>query len=108
MKKSNKLLLAGFLAVVLLISAIHITLYAKYKAGDYTIYNPEDDLTAQSMQSFPNILFVSVQNVPLGNVKYHDVAQVEKGEEDDIQYVRKGDTLVITGKDNERGLQHSV
>jgi hypothetical protein len=101
MKKSNKLLLGGFLAGLLLITAIHITLYAKYKNGDYTIYNPDDNLTAQSLQTFPNILFVSVRNVN-GTVNFSDVAGVEKGEgeEENIEYVQKGDTLLITGRDS--------
>ena len=100
MKKSNKLLLGGFLAGLLLITAIHITLYAKYKNGDYTIYNPDDNLTAQSLQTFPNILFVSVRNVHGGTVNFSDVAGVEKGEEENIEYVQKGDTLLITGRDS--------
>ena len=99
MKKSNKLLLAGFLAVVLLITAIHISLYAKYKNGDYTIFHAAD-LTPQSMEPFPNILFVSVRNVIGGTVRFSDVAGLEKLEESDIQYVRKGDTLLITGRQN--------
>jgi len=97
MKKSNKLLLAGFLAVVLLITAIHISLYAKYKNGDYTIFH-EADLSPQSMEPFPNILFVSMRNVSGATVKFSDVAGIEKFEESDIKYVRKGDTLLITGR----------
>jgi hypothetical protein len=101
MKKSNLLLLGGFLAVVLLISAIHITLFAKYKAGNYTIYNAADDLTPDAMQLFPNILFVSVRDVPGATVTFSDVAQVEKTEEEeDLQFVQKGDTLVITPKED--------
>jgi len=100
MKKSNKLLLIGFLTGILLISAIQITLYAKYKSGNYTIYNAEADLAAQPLQTFPNILFVSVRNVPQATVKFSDVAAVEKGQEDDIDYVRKGDTLLISGRDS--------
>lgn len=99
MKKSNKLLLGGFLALLLLISAIHISLFAKYKAGDYTVYNSEE-LASQSMQSFPNILFVSVRNVPGANITFGDAAQVEKAEESDIQLVQKGDTLLISAKDS--------
>lgn len=97
MKKSNKLILGGFLTLLLIFSAIHIALYAKYKAGDFTSYNAEDDLAQLSMQQFPNILFVSVQNIPGGTVKFSDVAQVEKGKDDGVQYAQKGDTLQITG-----------
>ncbi|MDB5206784.1 MAG: hypothetical protein JWR72_1859 [Flavisolibacter sp.] len=100
MKKSNKLLLGGFLTGLLLITAIHVTLYAKYKAGDYTVYNAEGDLASQSMQTFPNILFVSVRNVPDATVKFSDVAGVEKVENPGVVYVRRGDTLLITGTDS--------
>jgi hypothetical protein len=110
MKKSNKLLLGGFLAVVLLISAIHITLYAKYKAGDYTVYHQTEELPSQSFQTFPQILFVSVRDVAGATVRFSDVAQVEKADENDIQYVQKGDTLLITGKRgvNEAGMLHPM
>ena len=100
MKKSNKLLLGGFLAGLLLITAIHVTLYAKYKAGNYTIYKAEDDLAAHPIQTFPNILFVSVRNVREATVKFSDVAGVVKDEAAGVVYVRKGDTLLITGMDS--------
>lgn len=102
MKKSNKLLLGGFLTGLLLITALHLTLYAKYKAGDYTVYHAEDDLASGSGQPFlfPNILFVSVRNVPDAAVQFSDAASVRKGDEDRIAYVQKGDTLLITGKDS--------
>ena len=108
MKKSNKLLLGGFLTLLLILAAIHIALYAKYKAGDYTIYNEEDDLTSLSMQQFPNILFVTLRNVPEGTVKFSDVAQLEKGKEDDFQYTRNGDTLQITGTANQQEYRRPV
>ncbi len=94
----------------MLITAIHVTLYAKYKAGNYTIYHAEDDLERQSMQTFPNILFMSVRNVPDATVKFSDEAGVETGEEAGIVYVRRGDTLLITGRDsaNQRGTGYPV
>jgi len=100
MKKSNILLVAGFLAMVVFISAIHISLYAKYKAGDYTIYHADEDLLADALQTFPNIAFVSVRNVPNATVKFSDVAQVEKLDKDDLQYSRRGDTLVISASED--------
>lgn len=111
MKKSNILLIVGFLTIVLLISAIHISLYAKYKSGDYTIYNEEEDLVAEALQTFPNIAFVSVRNVPVANVQFSDVAQVEKADEEDLQYSRNGDTLVISarpGADIDRIAMHAI
>jgi hypothetical protein len=98
MKKSNKLLLVGFLTVILLITAINITIYAKYKNGDYTIYNAEDYLKPPSMESFPNIKFISIRNVQGATIRFGDVAQVEKENENRVQYALYGDTLLITGR----------
>ncbi|MET0391809.1 MAG: hypothetical protein ABW019_01655 [Chitinophagaceae bacterium] len=98
MKKSNKLLLGGLLTLILLIVAMHIALYAKYKNGDYTIYHPEDEL-ADIMKPFPGVSFVTLLNVYAVNVRFGDKAEVEKGEEDVIQAVQKGDTLIITGQE---------
>ena len=96
MKTSNKLLLAGFLLVVVLITTIHISLYAKYKAGDFTVYHGDEEILP--MQTFPNILFVSMHNLDAATVRFSDSTQVEKREEADIQYVQNGDSLVITNK----------
>lgn len=100
----------GFLTALLLITAIHLTLYAKYKAGDFTVYHAADDLASGSVQLFPNILFVSVRNVSDASVQFSDVAGVEKDGEDDVSYVQKGDTLLITGRDSldQRGVRHHV
>ncbi len=103
MKRSNKLLLGGFFFGLLLITSIHFTLYAKYKAGNFTIYNAEEDVTPGSLQTFPNVLFLLVRNVPYASVKFGDVAQVEKGADDKLEVVQRGDTLLITGKPNANG-----
>lgn len=109
MKKSNILLLVGFLAVLLFITAIHITLYAKYQSGDYINYNAEQDLAPQVLQSFPNIVFVSVSNVPAATVRFGDVAQVEKSDDNEgVEFVQKGDTLLITGTTQQQGFHDPV
>ncbi|MDQ3279601.1 MAG: hypothetical protein M3Q06_14845 [Bacteroidota bacterium] len=108
MKKSNKLLLGGFLTLLLFITAIHVSLYAKFKAGNYTVFSAEDDLKALSMQQYPNILFVSIRNVPGCTVKFGDVAQVEKDNDDGLQYVQKGDTLHITGNSAQEEFQRTA
>jgi hypothetical protein len=97
MKKSNKLLLGGFLTVILMIAGIHIALFAKYKNGNYTIYHPEDKRAGDRMQSFPGVSFVIVRNVGGATIQFGTRAEVEKGKEDVIQYVQKGDSLIING-----------
>jgi len=94
--------------MLLFITAIHLTLYAKYKANDFTLYNSADDQAAEALQSFPNILFVSVRNVPIATVQFGDVAKAEKEKKDDITYVRSGDTLQISGNTNQEGFQRPV
>ncbi len=100
MKKSNKLLLGGFLTVIALVTGIHIALFAKYKNGDYIIYHPDDKRGGDRMHSFPNVSLVVLRNVSGATLQFGDTAQVEKGKEDVVAYVQKGDSLVITGQYN--------
>lgn len=98
MKKSNKLLVGGFLTLVLVIATMHIAIYAKYKNGNYTISDREDRL-ADIMQTFPNVSNVTVRNVHGVIVRFSETAAVEKRKEGDIHYIQKGDSLIITGQD---------
>jgi len=99
MKKSNKILLGGFVAALLLLTAVHLTLYAKYRSGDYTTYNP-DELQSMVMQSFPHVKFVSVRNVEQATVSFGDSVQVRKSDDETFTYVQRGDTLHISGIDS--------
>lgn len=94
--------------MLLFVTAIEITLYAKYKSGNYTIYNAEENRSVSPMLTFPNILFVSVRNVPFAVASFKDMAQVEKEKRDDIRYVQKGDTLQITGLTNQESFKRPV
>lgn len=98
MKKSNKLLLGGFLTVILMITGIHIALFAKYKNGNYTIFHPEDKRQESRMQSFPAVSFVIVRNVGGATVRFGEKAEMEKDKEEVVQYIQQGDSLIITGK----------
>jgi hypothetical protein len=98
MKKSNKLLLGGFLTVILMIAGIHIALFAKYKNGNYTIYHPEDKRASEKMQSFPGVSYVIIRNVGAATVQFGDRAEVEKVGEDVVKYVHNGDSLIIIGQ----------
>lgn len=104
MKKSNKILLAGFLFLLLFITAIHITLYAKYRSGHHTLYSESESLAASPLQLMPNILVVAIRDVPYGTVMFGDVARVEK-EEKGVRYVQHGDTLQITGNNHQPGFK---
>lgn len=96
MKMSNKLLLIGFLTGLLLISAIHVSLYAKYKKGDYTLYHEEDRLRP-GQQSFPQIKSVSFTNLPGVVVKFGGVTRIDTSDTR-IEVTYHGNTLQISGK----------
>jgi hypothetical protein len=97
MKMSNKILLGGFLFLILLITGIHITLYAKYKNGYYTDYPQEGKEQQLPVQSFPNISTVTIRNSN-AVIEFGQEASIEKGKDDLIAYEQKGDSLVITGR----------
>jgi len=96
MKKSNRILLGIFLTAILLVTAVHVTLYAKYRSGDYTVL---DDMSSMVMQSFPHVKFISVRNVGV-SVGFGDSTQVEKTANKAIRYYQKNDTLHVIGTDN--------
>jgi hypothetical protein len=98
MKKSNKLLLGGFLTVMLMVTGIHIALFAKYKNGNYTIYRREEKKADDRVQTFPAVSFVIVRNVSGAAIRIGDRAEVDNLNEEVIQYIQKGDSLVITGR----------
>jgi hypothetical protein len=98
MKKSNLLLLNGFIAIIVLVTAIHLKLYATYKKGDYTVHKREDFFKSYPKQQFSHVKFVVLQNIPSASVRFADTAQVEKSENSGIQYIQTGDTLVVSGR----------
>ncbi len=101
MKKSNKILLGGLLTVVLLLAAVHIALYAKYRNGHYIPYTNE--LQSMVMQSFPHAKFVSLHNIENAVIEQGDSLKTEKKEKDEVSYVQRGDTLHIsTDTSNQR------
>lgn len=102
MRKSNKLLLGGFLTVLLLIIAMHVSIYARYKNGHYIVDNGEAELAAGDMHSFTNTRFVTIRDLSNAIISFSDAARICKNE-DAFEYVQHGDTLVIKGKEQNRG-----
>ncbi len=97
MKKSNKLLLGAFMGGILLLSAIHISLYAKYRSGDHIPFSGE--MESLFMQSYPHAKFVSIRNVENIALQFGDSLKTEKAEDKDLQFSQQGDTLHINGSD---------
>lgn len=98
MKKSNKILLGGFLTVLLIVAGIHIALFAKYKNGNYIVIPRKVKEENERMQRFPNVSFVSIRNVHSAAVRFGDTATVEKDREGLIKTEQKGDSLIIIGQ----------
>ncbi|RYY11313.1 MAG: hypothetical protein EOO04_35460 [Chitinophagaceae bacterium] len=76
MRTSNKILLGGFLFLILLVTGLHVTIYAKYKSGHYTIYQP-GKIRQPSLQSFPGVSVVSIHDIG-ADIEFGDVAAMEK------------------------------
>jgi hypothetical protein len=103
MKTSNKILLGAFLTAMLIIASIHITLYAKYKRGEYKI--AEDEMWLPNMLTYPlaDVKYVSLENLENINISQGDSTklQYEKADEDDdniLSVTKNHDTLFLKGQ----------
>jgi hypothetical protein len=67
MKKSNKILLTYFLLGLFAVTAVHVTLYAKYKRGDYVPFDKAEDKRMEVI-ALPNIKYVSVTGLQRCNI----------------------------------------
>lgn len=97
MKKSNKLLFGAFIGGILFLSAIHISLFAKYRSGDHIPFTGE--MESLFMQSYPHVKFVSIRNVENIAIQFGDSLKTEKAEDKDLKFSQEGDTLHIQRAD---------
>jgi len=98
MKKSNKLLLGGFLTLLLAIAAVQITLSARYKSGNYTLYTVDRDPAFEAIEGFSGARTIKVENISSASIAFSDVPLVSKQYKHLLELVRDGETLVIRGK----------
>lgn len=103
MKTSNKILLGAFFTAMLIILSIHITLYAKYKKGEYKI--AEDEMWLPNMLTYPleDVKYVSMENLDNITIIPGDSTklQYEKADEDDdniLSVTKNHDTLFLKGQ----------
>jgi hypothetical protein len=102
MRTSNKILLSIFIAVVLIITGIHVALYAKIKSGDlvtFHIYAQPGDLEKHAI---PAIKHVRITGMEECRINYSDSGHLElskkwKGE---LTWKIDGDSLIIEGPAN--------
>ena len=100
MKTSNKLLIGGIIAIILLIASIHISLSAKYKNGQYTSVQRQDKSGSAGMEQFTGIKKIRIQDVQELRVQCSDKAGIEKNKKG-VTYTQVGDSLVLMGKPGE-------
>ena len=98
MRTSNKILLGTFLTAILLISAIHIALYAKYKNGSYSTLKEieEDNFNHHSIKNVTRIIATGFENITLIP---SDTAKldIEKSTQNNVRFEIKDGTLIIRG-----------
>jgi hypothetical protein len=103
MKTSNKILLGTFFTLLFIILAVHITLYAKYKKGDYTLVSDDMWPTNMITYSLENVKYVSLDNIENITVSTSDSNKLQydkadEGDENILSVIRKDDTLFLSGK----------
>jgi hypothetical protein len=113
MKTSNKILLGVLLAFMLILTSLHLALFAKYKSGDFA--SAEQIPDNMDRHSLPAIKYVSITglvNCYLISHAEKPSIEINKEGKSRIAYKVVGDTLVVTGdsaatkEDYERGLRN--
>ena len=107
MKTSNKILLGTFFTLLFIILAVHITLYAKYKKGDYTLVSDDMWPTNMITYSLENVKYVSLDNIENITVSTSDSNKLQydkadEGDENILSVIKKDDTLFLSGKSTTR------
>jgi|SRR5687768_3270349 len=103
MKTSNKILLGTFLAVLLILFSVHISLYAKYKKGEFKIAGDDMWPTNMITYSLDDVKYVSVDNLENLVIGQGDSSKLRydkpiKGDENMLSVTKKNDTLFLSGK----------
>ena len=100
MKKSNKILLGGLLTIIFILVAIHIGLYAKYKSGDFVVYDETTMNPDLIVDNYTNINKVVVSNRANTIIKVGDNTRIEQyRKSDEVRISQNGNVLMISGRD---------
>jgi hypothetical protein len=97
MRTSNKILLGGFVATILIITGIHAVLYAKIKNGDLVTFKNENVDNVDSILLGNNIKHVLIRGMEGIAITAGDTAAmtVNRNHLNRFQYRVAGDSLVI-------------
>ncbi len=98
MRTSNKILLGIFAGPLIIVAALHLTLYAKYKSGHYVAMKTVQE-DRYMRYAFKNIRHIAVYGINNFNIKPADSLklEIEKDERDHLHYTIVGDSLIIHG-----------
>jgi hypothetical protein len=102
MRTSNKILLAGFAAIVLIITGIHVALYAKIESGDLVVLRQAVQPPALEKHATPGVKHVLVAGLQECRVNYSDTAHIEltKNWKEHLEWSVDGDSLIIGSSGN--------
>lgn len=100
MKTSNKILVGLVLTIALILTAIHVGLYARYKKGEfYTMESLHEE--AYEKHSISGVNKISVSGLQVFDIIPSDtlMLEIEKHNNNNniVRFVQKGDSLVIAG-----------
>jgi len=97
MKTSNKILIIFFVAALLMMTAVHLTLYAKYKRGEYSSFEKMKEGRFEE-HALPTVRYVSVTGFRSCNVYRAATPKIRifKMRDSRLAYKVVNDTLVIT------------
>jgi hypothetical protein len=101
MKKSNKILVGGLLTIILIVLAVHIGLYANYKAGNYVPYTDKQAEEATNIKEFANTRSIDIRNLNNVVIRVGDKMRVEQYGEDngDIGLTEQNGNVQLFRKD---------
>jgi hypothetical protein len=99
MRTSNKILLGGFVATILIITGIHAVLYAKIKNGDLVAFEDEKLKLTDRIVLGENIKHMRITGIQGGLIAPGDTAimQLDTTWLKKFKYSVTGDTLIIDG-----------
>lgn len=98
MRTSNKIILGIFVAPLIVLAALNLTLYAKYKSGNYVTMEHGNENRVMRLV-FTHVMSVAVYGLDNFSIVPADTAalEIEKQDNNRLRYVVQGDSLVIHG-----------
>ena len=98
MRTSNKILLGIYLAAILILAGIHISLYAKYKSGGYIAAKEmwRLDYTRHELKIVKYIVATGMDNITI-IPSDTGFLEIEKNNSSRIRFQVTGDSLVLRG-----------